>query len=311
MIVVASANGDVGIRTAIRVLTKGGSALDAVEAGIKPVELNTGDLSVGVGGLPNLLGEVELDASIMDGQTRAAGSVGALKHYPHPISVARRVMEVLPHVFLVGEGAALFAEEMGFSRTDLLTEQARRIWAERLAQADQDEPASLRQYYDTMRRHYQRLKKAVDPTVPNETVNFLALDRAGHLAGGVSTSGWALKYPGRLGDSPIIGAGNYADDRSGAAACTGRGELAIRACTAFATVTNMKLGMSPTEACIAALQEVLALRDDFAGPFNIVALRSDGEAGAASSVVGSKFIVMRPDDSEPEYRPRVHVQATA
>ncbi len=307
MIVIASKNGYIGISDAIHVLMHGGSALDAVEQGIWPVELDTTDSSVGIGGLPNLLGEVELDASIMDGATRAAGSVGALKGFPHPISVARKIMEELPHVFLVGEGAALFAQEMGFSRAALLTPQAHQTWQQRLTTLDGAMTPELERYDITMRQHAQQLKRLLDPTVPNETVNFLAIDQHGHLASGVSTSGWALKYPGRLGDSPVIGAGSYADDRYGAAACTGRGELAIRACTAYATVMAMRAGLSPTEACITALRDVLSLEDSYTGPFSVLALNAHGETGGASNVPDTQYVCMRPGDSAPSYLPRVYV----
>ena len=307
MLVVASSNGRVGIADAVRVLAAGGSALDAVEAGIRPVELDPTDYSVGVGGLPNMLGQVELDASIMVGRSRAAGAVGALQGYAHPISVARKVMEVLPHVFLVGDGAARFAADMGFPQQELLTAAARDAWERRLAQPAPDAEPELQRYYDAMRRLHERVKMAVDPTVPNETVNFLALDAGGHLAAGVSTSGWAWKYPGRLGDSPVIGAGNYADDRYGAAACTGRGELAIRACTAFATVMHMRAGLAPDDACAAALQDVLALEDPYAGPFNIVALDPSGRPGAASNRPDSTYIAMAPGQRTPDVLPRRHV----
>jgi L-asparaginase / beta-aspartyl-peptidase len=306
MLVVASTNGRVGIKDAVQVLTGGGSALDAVEAGIKPVELDVHDQSVGVGGLPNMLGQVELDASIMDGGSRAAGAVGALQGYAHPISVARKVMELLPHVFLVGEGAARFADECGFPQQELLTAAAEAAWRRRLAEPPASEPG-MQRYYATMRRLHERVSAAVDPAIPNETVNFLALDADGHLAVGVSTSGWPWKYPGRLGDSPVIGAGNYADDRYGAAACTGRGELAIRACTAFATVLHMRAGLSPDDACAAALRDVLTLDDPYAGPFNIVALDPAGRPGAASNRPDSGYITLAPGQPEPVTRPRVYV----
>src|SRR5438067_8401732 len=133
LVVVASTNGKVGIEAAMRVLKQGGSALDAVEAGTRLVEDNPEDHSVGTAGLPNLLGEVELDASIMDGRTLAAGAVAAVKGYPNPVSVARRVMTDLPHVLLVGEGAARFAAECSFQTADLLTERSRKLWQDRLA----------------------------------------------------------------------------------------------------------------------------------------------------------------------------------
>src|SRR5574337_484832 len=241
MLVVASANGRVGIEEAMRVLRDGGSAVDAVEAGIRLVESNPDDHTVGYSGLPNLVGEVELDASVMDGLTLRAGAVGAVKRYEHAISLARKVMEELPHVMLVGEGAERFAKEMGFPERNLLTPKAETIWREVFEGGVPSVYTERMEYLDSIRK-FARL--AADPERPNETVNFIAVDANGNLAAGVSTSGWAWKYPGRVGDSPVIGAGNYADNRYGAAACTGRGEMAMRLCTAHSVVTYLKMGMS-------------------------------------------------------------------
>lgn len=253
-VVAASANGRVGIEAAMSVLRAGGSALDAVEVGTRLVEDNLDDHSVGSGGLPNLLGEVELDASIMDGRTLAAGAVAGIKGYPNPISVARRVMTDLPHVLLVGEGAARFAAESGFDTAELLTEESRRVWQERLAGIlpATASPGDLA-YYEQMRT-WARL--ATDPEKVTGTVDFLARDANGNIASAVSTSGWAWKYPGRVGDSPLIGAGNYCDNRYGAAACTGRGEMAIRAGTARAVVLYLKMGMTLTAAVTEAMRDL-------------------------------------------------------
>lgn len=220
MIVIASTNGRTGVVEAMRVLRAGGSAVDAVEAGVRVVESDPADQTVGYGGLPNLVGEVELDASIMDGATRRAGAVGAVRRCEHPISLARRVMEELPHVLLVGSGAERFAREMGFPERDLGTPEATAVWREVFETRVPAAYADRLPYLESLRR-FARL--AVDPERPTETVNVIARDAAGNLSCWVSTSGWAWKYPGRLGDSPVIGAGNYADSRYGAAACTGRG----------------------------------------------------------------------------------------
>jgi L-asparaginase / beta-aspartyl-peptidase len=193
MLVAASANGRVGIRQAMERLRGGGSALDAVEAGVRAVESNPADHSVGLGGLPSLVGEVELDASIMDGRTLAAGAVGALKGFEHAVSVARKVMEELPHVFLVGGGAARFAREMGFPPAELLTEEARRIWADRLIGHGLEPEGVL-----SLERLREQVWLAADPQKAAGTVNFIARDAGGNLASAVSTSGWAWKHPGRL-----------------------------------------------------------------------------------------------------------------
>ena len=237
-IVIASANGMVGIEAAIDVLRAGGSAMDAVVAGTRLVEANPDDHTVGYSGLPNLLGDVELDASVMDGKGLRAGSVGALKGYQDAIDLARSVMDELPHVLIGGEGAARLAHETGLQPKNLLTPEAEAIWRRRLDEA----PESLTQndaYLARIRQIVARMasdpEQAVAGEPPHGTVNFLARDRHGDIAAAVSTSGWAWKYPGRMGDSPIIGAGNYADNRWGAAACTGRGEMAQRCCTAHSS----------------------------------------------------------------------------
>ncbi len=288
MIVVASANGRVGIGRAMEILRAGGSALDAVEAGTRLVEDNLEDSSVGTGGLPNLLGDVELDASIMEGKGLRSGAVAGVKGYPNPISIARRVMTDLPHVLLVGAGAERFARESGFHTAELLTEASRQVWESRLAGVlpGWATPADVR-YFDEMRKWSQL---ATDPEKAGGTVNFLAKDRDGTIASAVSTSGWAWKYPGRAGDSPIIGAGNYCDNRYGAAACTGRGEMAIRAATARSVVLYMKLGMSLAEALAEAMRDLEALEDPFWGRMNIVALDRDGNPAAASNYPDTTYI---------------------
>ncbi len=303
-IVIASKNGSVGIREAVEVLRRGGSALDAVEAGIRPVESNPDDHSVGYSGLPNLLGQVELDASLMDGRTLATGAVGAIKGYEHPISVARRVMEDLPHVILVGPGAERFAAEMGFEKKDLLTEEARKIYEKLWTEKFPEVYGHREKYLDRLR---ELVRHAADPEKPNETVNFIARDDRGDIACGVSTSGWAWKYPGRLGDSPIIGAGNYADNRYGAAACTGRGEMAIRAGTARSVVLYMKTGMSLAEAGTEAMKDLHRVVDPYIGSMNIVAMDARGNHSAFTNSQGATYIFMTTEMKEPEEKPRILV----
>lgn len=303
MIVVASSNGRIGIQQAVAVLRQGGSALDAVVAGIEPVESNPDDHSVGYSGLPNLLGEVELDASIMDGRTLAAGAVGALHNIEHPIAVARKVMEELPHVLIVGAGADRFARELGFPERDLRTPEAIAIWRQRIEQRTNLDPGMVRY----LERMAGLSKLAADPERPNETVNFIAQDGAGNIACGVSTSGWSWKYPGRLGDSPVIAAGNYADNRYGAAACTGRGEMALRAATAHSVVLYLKMGLSLEAALREAMTDLHAVVDPYAGSMNIVALDRDGAPNAAANRQGETFIFMRPAMDEYEERERLYV----
>lgn len=304
--VIASANGIVGIEAAMGALKKAGTAVDAVEEGIRHVESNPEDSSVGYGGLPNLLGEVELDASIMDGETLAAGTVGAVKGYEHPISIARKVMEELPHVMIVGAGAEMLAKELGFEKKDLLTEKSREIWEQGLRGKAPVGYIERGDYMASLRR-YSRL--TADPEKHLGTVNFIAVDKRGHLATGVSTSGWAWKYPGRLGDSPIIGAGNYADSRHGAAACTGRGEMAIRLCTSRSIVLYMEMGMTLVEAATKALRQLATIEDKYWGRVSCVCMDAKGNHGAFTVGGPSKYVLMTEDMDEPATLDRVQIPA--
>ena len=310
MIVVTSANGIVGIQAAVAILRDGGTALDAVEAATRLVEANPDDHTVGYGGYPNLLGEVELDASIMDGRTLHAGAVGALKGYKHPISVARKVMEELPHVLLTGEGAARFAAEMGFEQEDLLTEAAAEVYRQGLSGAL---PEDKRDWLnDGIAGNLARLARiTADPEHAAGTVNFIAQDSAGNIACAVSTSGWAWKYPGRLGDSPIIGAGNYADNRYGACGCTGWGELALRCNTAHSVVLYQRLGFGLEQACRQAMRDLAAATD---APehaiMNLVAINRDGRPIGMTTVPGRTFVWMTPEMPAPVEEPRLVVDLT-
>jgi len=304
MIIVASSNGRVGISAAMEVLRNGGSAIDAVEAGIRLVESNPDDDTVGLGGIPNLLGQVELDASIMDGRTLAAGAVAAVQGYEHPISIARKVMEELPHVLLVGSGAERFAAEMGFQRRDLLTEEAREVWEERLRQAIPEAVLANLEEEPDLRQWVERVRKS---RRAGGTVNFLAQDADGDICAGVSTSGQGWKYPGRVGDSPLIGAGNYADTRYGAAACTGLGEMAILTGTARSVVLYLKMGLSWEEAGREAMEDLHALASPYLGGMNVVALDKDGRHAAFSNREDRTYIYMTEEMDEAEEMPRVVV----
>jgi beta-aspartyl-peptidase (threonine type) len=283
MLLVASTNAELGFAQGMEILRAGGSALDAVEAVIRVVESNPADHSVGYSGLPNIIGQVELDASIMDGRTRAAGAVCAVQHFEHPISIARQVMERLPHVMLAGAGAERFARELGMKKKNLLSDQARTIYENKVS----DYPR-----YNTMRELVSRATH--DPEIAASadeygdesselysqhfgTTNVLAIDGAGNFASGVSTSGWAWKYPGRVGDSPIIGAGNYCDNRYGACACTGYGEMAMRANTAHSVVLYLKMGMSIQRAAREAMKDLRALPVPFAPGMNLIAMDAHGK----------------------------------
>ena len=306
MIVIASDGGDVGIRQAVQMLRDGGSAIDAVEEGIRHVESNPDDVGVGLGGTPNLLGEVELDATIMDGATLQAGAVGSVRGYAHPISIARKVMEELWHVFLVGAGAERFAAEMGFEKTTVLSDRARERWRTSLrVDLGITDPAQLQQAREL--RHIGRLASYTTKVLG--TVNFIARDGKGDICTGVSTSGLGLKYPGRISDSSVIGAGNYADNRYGAAACTGMGEISIRAASARSAVLYMKMGMSVEEACLEAMQDLDVLVGDRHRGIHLIAMDKDGNHyGAANALDRTKHIYMTDEmnsfaDFEGHYAP--------
>ena len=296
---IASERGEVGLTAGIDLLRAGASAMDAVEAAIRLVESDEENHTVGVGGMPNLLGEVELDASVMDGATRRAGAVAAVTGFPHPITIARAVCERLPqHLLLVGAGAERFADDVGIERGPTLTDAARQRWRDGLSAAG-IEAATAR--FGPGERAYreqvlERLASMQVPDPPWDTVNVLALDAAGNLAVGVSTSGYPWKYPGRISDSAIIGAGNYCDNAVGGAACTGRGELAIRGTTARAVLYALAADGDPAKACAEALAETLDLPDEFRSPLQALCLTPDGRHGGASTMPGSTYSVMTADD---------------
>jgi isoaspartyl peptidase/L-asparaginase-like protein (Ntn-hydrolase superfamily) len=293
-VMIASERGEVGRAAGMALLRAGGSAMDAVEAAIRLVESNEADHFVGVGGLPNLLGEVELDASIMDGATRRAGAVAAVTGFPHPISIARAVCERLPqHLLLVGAGAERFADEVGIERGKTLTDEARQMWQDRLAGGGEVTAAAN---WGPGRSALEQLQAMSPPVGPWGTVNVLALDSAGNLCAGVSTSGYPGKYPGRVGDSALIGAGNYCDGAIGAAACTGRGELAIRAGTARCVLLALAAGQDPAGACAEALMQVVDLPDEFRAPLQVLCLTPDGRHGAAATNAGATYSVLTARD---------------
>ena len=303
MIIIASSNGSVGIGAGWQILRAGGSALDAVEAATRLVEDNPDDHSVGYGGYPNLLGEVELDASIMDGTTLRAGSVGALAGYRYAISVARRVLEELPHVFLVGAGAARFAAELGMERENLLTEEAERTWRAGVEGREMIDWHGVPELVAALLSRALRITQ--DPEHVTGTVNFIAQDGAGRIASAVSTSGWAWKYPGRLGDSPIIGAGNYADDRYGAAACTGWGEAAIRAGTARSVVLYLKQGLALEDACREAFRDLEPIMRGTPNAMSLVAIDRAGNRCAMTTAEERTYVYQSDGMDQPAELPRL------
>jgi isoaspartyl peptidase/L-asparaginase-like protein (Ntn-hydrolase superfamily) len=308
-IVIGSERSEAGLPAAMEILASGGSALDAVEAGLRRCEDNVDDHYVGTGGLPNAQGVVELDASLMIGSTRAFGAVGAVKGFPNPISIARAVLERLPqHSLLVGAGAELFAEEHGFERAELLTDETKKLFHSALAPSVESVEGERTAAQKGDAHYRETALELVNHFAPHDgpwgTINILALDSSGELVVGVSTSGYPWKYPGRVGDSALPGTGNYADMRHGGAACTGRGELSMRAVGARAIVADLARGLEPAEACLAMLADAATLPDEFRAELRCLALTPDGRHGAAAGQSGSVYVVMSKTSTEPEFHPR-------
>ena len=302
MLLVGSSNALVGFDRGIEILKAGGSALDAIEAVTRVVEDNPEDHTVGYGGIPNLDGVVELDASIMDGATRRAGAVGGMRGYRAAITVARAVMDRLPHVLLVGEGANAMAASIGLTEEDLLSPEAERIWRDGI-EGRLDKDSALARMAAVVAG-----LRGVAAELDAGTVDVLARDASGSIASAVSTSGWGWKHPGRLGDTPVIGAGNYCDNRYGAAACTGLGELAIRAGTARTAVNELAGGADAAAASALALEDLAGLVPPSGASMNVVVLGADGSHGAASLHPEATYAVWTDAMAAGELRPRVHVE---
>lgn len=265
------------------VLSEDGPALDAVEAGVRVSEADPEVRTVGRGGRPDRSGTVTLDACVMDEQGHC-GAVAALQHIQHPTSVARAVLEESPHVMLVGEGALEFALDQGFEKTDLLTEESRQEWEEgRKKQSEMTRPV---------------------PNIENETgaenhdtIGMLALDAHGNLSGACTTSGTAWKMPGRVGDSPLIGAGLYVDNEVGAACATGWGEAAIRTVASHMAVERMRQGASPEEACRRVIDRIATRYDDTSDvQVGVLALNEQGEVGSYGLQDGFQAAIYTPDE---------------
>lgn len=258
---------------ALAVVRAGGSGLDAVEQGIRVTESDPNNASVGLAGIPNADGVVQLDACIMSGPGHRAGSVAAVSGYRHPVSIARRVMETTRHVMLVGEGAEAFAAREGFERGPKVSPGQKAAW--RRWKADQA----------------ARARNAAQH--PNhDTIALILLLPDGNLFGGCSTSGWGYKIPGRVGDSPILGSGLYVDNEVGAAGATGVGENVMRFCGSFQVVELMRQGLHPQEACLETIRRIARKSSpgsDLA--INFIALDRAGRFGAAGTGRGFEYAV--------------------
>ena len=258
------------------ILSKGGNSLDAVEAGVRIPEADPKIITVGYGGIPDSSGKVTLDACIMDEKGRA-GSVACLENIKHPISVARLVMEKTPHVMLTGKGALQFALDNGFEKEDLLTPQMKKAW-----------------------KKWKKEKKAFNTKINienqvlenHDTIGMLAIDRDGRISGACTTSGMGYKMPGRVGDSPIIGAGLFVDGEVGGAAATGSGELVMKTLGSFLVVELMRNGMSPTEACEEAVHRIAKKIPNYQQhQVGFIALSKFGEYGSYCIQPGFNFAV--------------------
>lgn len=293
---ISSANGLQATAKAMELILQGTDALDAVVAGVNLVEDDPNDNSVGYGGLPNEEGDVELDSSVMHGPTGRGGAVASLRNIKNPSKVARLVMERTDHVLIVGRGAQKFATAHGFIEENLLTEESRKAWLkwkENLSVTDDWLPPHD---IDT-----KDIGEGILSAIRNTgTINCNAVDLNGNISGCTTTSGLAYKIPGRVGDSPIIGAGLYVDNEIGAAGSTGRGEANLLSCSSVMIVEYMRQGKSPEEACLLACKRIAAqtkmkrLLDEKGRPkfnVNFYAVNKSGKFGSASIWSGSRYAV--------------------
>ena len=322
----ARAGRDAGLEA----LRRGDHPLDIVEAVLREAEDDRTERTVGSGGRPNLVGKVELDAGVMDGRTRRTGAVAALQEFLHPVSVARQVMERLPHVLLVGDGAARFAREIGAEPAWLLTGESEAEWQawliENLTAQDWTRFPEVPLAEITWRSAVPEASRNAtapasprdmavpdplrDDTIPDssgdgavpESPRDTAVTLAGRdvdLASAASTSGWAYKYPGRVGDSALPGCGHYADARWGAVACTHTGEMAIRAGTARSVVLHLANGDPVDEACRAAIADLRQLEGGFLDELVIHAVDAGGNHCVATTGIAAAYWWWREGMTEP------------
>jgi N4-(beta-N-acetylglucosaminyl)-L-asparaginase len=308
-IAISSANGLACCAKAMEILKAGGDTLDAAVAGVTINELDPKDNSVGYGGLPNEEGVVELDASVMHGPTRRAGSVAGVRNIKTPAKLAKAVMEQTDHVMLVADGALRFARAIGYPEENLLTEESRiawitwkqslrdrnghNNWTDGLDGPDKKPSAALRQLFPNASEETLAWAQWVAQYPPTGTINCLTLNTKGEMSGTTTTSGLAWKIPGRIGDSPIIGAGLYVDQEVGSAGSTGRGEENIRVAGAHSIVENMRHGLSPKDAILDVLKRISRnFNDDKTKlekfDINFYALRKDGVYAGGSLWSGSR-----------------------
>lgn len=273
-----------------KILSANGRALDALEKGIHVTEADPTDQSVGYGGLPDRDGRVTVDSCVMD-EFGNCGAVMCLEHILHPVSVARLVMEKTPHVQLVGDGALKFALSEGFEKVNLLTPEAEKSWRNWLKTSKYDPMITVEHLEERNRKQKKNVPGQQDN---HDTIGMLALDMKGNLSGACSTSGMAYKMAGRVGDSPIIGAGLFVDNEVGAATATGVGEEIVRICGTHTIVEMMRNGLSPEEACKKAVERIVK-RNGIEKAKNLqagfIAVNKFGEVGAYSVIKGFNYAV--------------------
>jgi len=258
------------------ILKSGGNALDAVEQGVRVVESDPESMSVGYGGRPDRDGKVTLDACIMD-HLGNAGSVAFLQHIENPVSVARKVMETTPHVMLVGDGALQFALVQGFEKKNLLTKKAIEAWQQWMKDTKYTLPVNIENH---------------------DTIGTLALDQQGNVSGACTTSGLAYKMHGRIGDSPVIGAGLFVDNEIGAATATGVGELVLKTLGSFLIVELMRQGQTPQEACETAVKRITSKYDCTNKQVAYLAIDKKGNHGAAAIYKGFNYAITQKRETE-------------
>jgi N4-(beta-N-acetylglucosaminyl)-L-asparaginase len=308
-VAIASHNGLEAARRAVELMEAGSTAVEAAVQGVSIAEADPDDMAVGLGGLPNSDGVVQLDACCMDGPTMRAGAVAALEGFVHPARISYEIMRRTTRVLLVGEGAARFARSVGFRPENLLTERARKIWLYWKGQMsgvdDWITPPELLNDPDVLRY----IRKS-GPVRPDGTINLCAVDGNGDLGGTTTTSGLAFKIPGRVGDSPLIGAGLFVDNEVGAAGSIGRGESVIQISGAHTVVELMRAGQSPRDACLGALDRLVRatrvpylLDGDGRPTFDVsfYAVNRAGEAAGAAIWAGARYALCR-GGKEPRLR---------
>ena len=277
--ILASDEGKFGIEEAISLSQKNAEPIEVVVAGIRAVEDHPDALTVGYNGAPNILGVMQCDASLIEGTNRLASSVAAIEGIKNPILAARKLLGVMPHIMLAGDGAKRFAIEQGLEESSLLSPGAREKYINWIKE---NIPEGER---DSLTKH--KLAKYISfktrSNLSRGTVTFIARSPDGRFAAGASTTGWAYKYPGRCGDSPIIGAGLYADDRFGAATCTHTGEMTMRCLTAHGVVKALEFGMTLEQALEKAIEDLKSLKTGYLGPVIINGMDKQGKMLSVST----------------------------